>query len=60
MSYIHYDPTNSAGFEDFVPNQQIRRNKIIKWVVIGGATAIALYFLFRKPDRNDDEEIRES
>ena len=60
MSYIHYDPTNSVGFEDFVPNQQIRKNKIIKWVVIGGTTAIVLYLLFRNPDRNDDEDIWDS
>ena len=57
MSYIHYDPTNSVGFEDFVPNRQIRRNKIIKWVIIGGATAIALYLLLRKTDSNVDEDI---
>ena len=57
MSYIHYDPTNPAGFENFVPNQRKRKNKIIKWVIISGTVVIALYFLFVKPVNNDDKDI---
>ena len=57
MSYIHYDPTSSAVFENFVSNQQQKRNRIINWVIIGGLACITLIIVIRRTARKDDEDI---
>lgn len=57
MSYTTYDPTNPADFENFVSKQQQQKNRIIKWVIVGGLIIIGLYFIFKKPTISDEEDI---
>lgn len=57
MSYMEFDPTNQAAFENFVSKQQQQRNRTIKWVIVGGLIIIGLYFIFKKPAIRDEEDI---
>jgi hypothetical protein len=58
MSYIEYDPTNPADFNNFVSKQQ-KEKKLIKAVILIGITVLVLYLISREPviEKDDDIEV---
>ena len=58
MSYIEYDPTNPADFNNFVSKQQ-KRNRLIKAVIFTSLTVLILHLIFKEPvvEKNDDIEV---
>jgi len=58
MSYIEYDPTNPADFNNFVSKQQ-KEKKLIKAVFLIGITVLVLYLISREPviEKDDDIEV---
>ena len=57
MSFITYDPTNIADYENFVSIQQQKNSQIIRWIVIGGIILTGLYLFLRKSEK-DREKLR--
>ena len=58
MSYIEYDPTNPADFNNFVSKQQ-KEKKFIKLAIIVGITVLVLYLIIAEPvfEKDDDIEV---
>ena len=57
MSYIEFDPTNPASFENYIPIEQRRNNKFIKRLIVVGITCVVIYLIFREPNKDNDEDI---
>jgi hypothetical protein len=57
MSYIEFDPTIPASFENYIPIEQRRKNKFIKRLIVVGITCVVIYLIFRKPNKDNDEDI---
>jgi len=58
MSYIEYDPTNPADFNNFVSKQQ-KEKRFIKAVILIGITVLVLYLIIKEPliEKDDDIEV---
>jgi len=56
MSYITYDPTNIAEYENSISTQQKKESQVTKWILLGTVTVFIIYIFLWKPEKDKDEQ----
>ena len=57
MSYIEFDPTNPALFENYVPTNQRKCNKIFKCIIVAGIACLVIYVITKESDNDHEEDV---
>ena len=57
MSYIEFDPTNPASFENYVPTNQRKVKNFFKAIIVTGIVCLVIYLVLKKSDNDYEEDI---
>jgi len=54
MSYVEFDATNPAAFQNFVSKRQ-KRKRLITGLILVGVAIVVIYYIHKNPVVQDEE-----